>query len=114
MVSISRAAPDASRIWSVAPMISGPIPSPYATVIGVLVNIVGTSSIVALLDTAQQDPVVFFYKTSLGIPPKCGKHIIYKRQSRREGAGSTAARDLRWRSVNQNRPHPDRKSTRLN
>src|SRR6266704_4490600 len=41
MVSIARAAPAASRIWSVAFMISGPIPSPWATVIGVLVGIEG-------------------------------------------------------------------------
>src|SRR5579885_2123927 len=39
MVSISSAAPAASRIWRVAAMISGPMPSPYATVMGVLVGI---------------------------------------------------------------------------
>src|SRR5580765_2033161 len=39
MVSISRAAPAASNIWSVAFMISGPMPSPWATVIGVFVDI---------------------------------------------------------------------------
>src|SRR5580658_5366564 len=38
MVSISGAAPDASRICKVAAMISGPMPSPCATVIGVLVG----------------------------------------------------------------------------
>src|SRR5882757_1212567 len=37
MVSISSAAPPASRIWRVAFMISGPMPSPWATVMGVLV-----------------------------------------------------------------------------
>src|SRR6185436_9464240 len=37
MVSMSSAAPDASRIWRVALMISGPMPSPWATVMGVLV-----------------------------------------------------------------------------
>src|ERR1017187_10390695 len=61
MVSISRAAPAASRIWSVAFMISGPMPSPCATVIGVLVGISGIPSIVGLLYTVQPDPVVFFY-----------------------------------------------------
>src|ERR1700683_1032824 len=45
MVSISRAAPDASRIRSVAAMISGPMPSPCATVMGVLVGISGTLTI---------------------------------------------------------------------
>ena len=35
-VSISMLAPAALIIWRVASMISGPIPSPYATVIGVL------------------------------------------------------------------------------
>src|ERR1017187_2722681 len=39
MVSISRAAPAASKIWSVAFMISGPMPSPWATVIGVFLDI---------------------------------------------------------------------------
>src|SRR5450759_831131 len=39
MVSISRAAPAASNIRSVALMISGPMPSPWATVIGVFVDI---------------------------------------------------------------------------
>src|SRR5579863_6878414 len=68
MVSISRAAPAASRIWSVAFMISGPMPSPCATVMGVLVGIFGTSSIVGLLDTPQQDPVVFFYTGTIGPP----------------------------------------------
>src|ERR1017187_6678488 len=61
MVSISRAAPAASKIWRVALMISGPMPSPCATVIGVFVGIIGTTSIVGLLNIAQQDPVVFFY-----------------------------------------------------
>src|ERR1022692_3640845 len=61
MVSISRAAPAASRIWSVAFMISGPMPPPCATVIGVFVGINGIPSIVGLLYTLQQDPVVFFY-----------------------------------------------------
>src|ERR1022692_52736 len=39
MVSISRAAPDASRMCKVAAMISGPMPSPCATVMGVLLDI---------------------------------------------------------------------------
>src|SRR5437764_13230300 len=39
IVSISRAAPEASRIWRVAFMISGPMPSPWATVMGVFVGI---------------------------------------------------------------------------
>src|ERR1700730_17166863 len=41
MVSISRAAPAASRISRVAFMISGPMPSPWATVIGVFLAIIG-------------------------------------------------------------------------
>src|SRR5579864_7037280 len=53
MVSISRAAPAASRIWSVALIISGPIPSPCATVIGVLVGISGIPKIIGLLHIAQ-------------------------------------------------------------
>src|SRR6202171_1842847 len=36
MVSISKSAPDSSRMCSVAAMISGPMPSPCATVMGVL------------------------------------------------------------------------------
>src|ERR1035437_7249414 len=39
MVSISRAAPAASNMRSVALMISGPMPSPWATVMGVFVDI---------------------------------------------------------------------------
>src|ERR1019366_5364040 len=39
MVSISRGAPAASSIRSVASMISGPMPSPWATVMGVFVDI---------------------------------------------------------------------------
>src|SRR5580658_3583800 len=39
MVSISRAAPEASKICKVAAMISGPMPSPCATVMGVLLDI---------------------------------------------------------------------------
>src|ERR1035437_3029897 len=39
MVSISRAAPAAANIRSVALMISGQMPSPWATVMGVFVNI---------------------------------------------------------------------------
>src|ERR1035438_9635108 len=39
MVSISRGAPAASNIRSVASMISGPMPSPWATVMGVFVDI---------------------------------------------------------------------------
>src|ERR1022692_4842803 len=39
MVSISRGAPAASNIRSVASMISGPMPSPWATVMGIFVDI---------------------------------------------------------------------------
>src|SRR5450759_4249188 len=39
MVSISRGAPAASNMRSVALMISGPMPSPWATVMGVFVDI---------------------------------------------------------------------------
>src|SRR5436190_7759566 len=42
MVSIASCAPAASRMWSVAPMISGPMPSPCATVIGMRVAIGGS------------------------------------------------------------------------
>src|ERR1035441_2842576 len=39
MVSISRGAPAASNIRSVASMISGPMPSQWATVMGIFVDI---------------------------------------------------------------------------
>src|SRR5215510_1949871 len=53
MVSISRAAPAPSRIWSVAFMISGPMPSPWATVIGVLVDTGGTNKDIGMRLAAQ-------------------------------------------------------------
>src|ERR1017187_5558975 len=66
MVSISRAAPDASRMCKVAAMISGPIPSPGATVMGVLLDI-GKPKHIGLRRVAQGWPAVSPLRASVGI-----------------------------------------------
>src|ERR1039458_4614471 len=61
MVSISRAAPDASRIRRVALIISGPMPSPWATVMGIFI-ITGIPKIVTPLPGGISEAALFSSK----------------------------------------------------
>ena len=72
MVSMSRAAPEASRMCKVAAMISGPMPSPCATVMGVLLDI-GKSKHIGLRRVTQPLDAGSLLRASAGVHenPRC-------------------------------------------